>query len=428
MLSKWQWILVHLKRTLWIRAAFYIFLALTTVTLAGFADAVAPLTIPFDIGTGSVEAILNILASTMLAVTTFSLTVMVAAYGAATANVTPRATKLIRQDTTTHTVLATFIGSFLFSLVAIIALKTGIYGTNGRLLIFLSTLMVVAIIVITMLRWIEHLSLLGRVGATTDRVEVETTAALQQRLSTPCLGCHCWGANEPVPDSAINVLSAVTGYVQHVDTLALQAWAEKHHATLYIHGCPGSFVHPGQPLAALTCDDSPPQDINEKIRTAFTIKAERTFDQDPRFGLSVMAEIASRALSPAVNDPGTAIDVIGRGVRLLSRWQSLPALKDDELSSPRLKMRALSLDDLFEDIFRPIARDGASLVEVQIRLQKAFIALASLGQPELTGAAIRHSGMAMAYAEQGLTLAAEKALIRELAQRLVNLQTAQASF
>ena len=61
------------------------------------------------------------------------------------------------------------------------------------------------------------------------------------------------------------------------------------------------------------------EDVHKAVAEAFTIGAERTFDQDPRFGLCVLAEIASRALSPAVNDPGTAIDVIGRAVRLLVR-------------------------------------------------------------------------------------------------------------
>ncbi len=58
----------------------------------------------------------------------------------------------------------------------------------------------------------------------------------------------------------------------------------------------------------------------EKATRAFSIGTIRTFDQDPRFGLCVLTEIAERALSPAVNDPGTAIDILGRAVRVLSLW------------------------------------------------------------------------------------------------------------
>jgi len=61
----------------------------------------------------------------------FSVSTMVAAYGAATSNVTPRATRLLMEDNTSQNVLGTFIGSFLFSLVGIIALGTGLYGAAG---------------------------------------------------------------------------------------------------------------------------------------------------------------------------------------------------------------------------------------------------------------------------------------------------------
>src|SRR3546814_17845649 len=97
----------------------------------------------------------------MLAVTTFSLSTRVAAYGAASSGVTPRATTLVIEDTTTQNALATFIGSFLFSLVGIIALSTGAYGVQGRVLLFAVTIGVVILIVYMLLRWINHLSKLG---------------------------------------------------------------------------------------------------------------------------------------------------------------------------------------------------------------------------------------------------------------------------
>src|SRR5690606_1857177 len=84
------------------------------------------------IGAQAIDGILNVLASSMLAVTVFSVSTMVSAYSAATSNVTPRATKLLLQDKPSQNVLGTFIGSFLFSLVGIIALSTGLYGSQGR--------------------------------------------------------------------------------------------------------------------------------------------------------------------------------------------------------------------------------------------------------------------------------------------------------
>lgn len=91
-----------------------------------------PESVSVKVGAEAVDNILNILASSMLAVTTFSLSIMVTAYGSTTTNVTPRATRLVVEDVTTQNVLATFIGSFLFSLVGIIALNMGAYGERGE--------------------------------------------------------------------------------------------------------------------------------------------------------------------------------------------------------------------------------------------------------------------------------------------------------
>ena len=121
-----------------------------------------------------------------------SLSTMVTAYGAASSGVTPRATTLVMEDTTTQNALATFIGSFLFSLVGIIALSTGAYGAQGRVLLFAVTIAVVVLVVYTLLRWIDHLSKLGRVGETIDRVEKAAMAAIRQRAQWPCLGAAAY--------------------------------------------------------------------------------------------------------------------------------------------------------------------------------------------------------------------------------------------
>ena len=104
----------------------------------------------------------------------------------------------------------------------------------------------------------------------------------------------------------------------------------------------------------------------------------RSYDQDPRFGASVLTEIASRALSPAVNDPGTAIDVINRALRVLAVWDE-PVEEDDDDGAvlyPNVHVPPIRLEDLFDDLFTPIARDGAGIVEVGLRLQKALAILA----------------------------------------------------
>jgi len=181
-----------------------------------------------------------------------------------------------------------------------------------------------------------------------------------------------------------------------------------------VNAPPGRFVHPRFPLAWVKGD--PDGDIGPAIARSFSIDDLRTYDSDPRFGLAVLAEIASRALSPGVNDPGTAIDIIGRGVRVLAEWHaSAEAAEDGERLYSRVWLARLETDDLFEDIFTPISRDGAAFVEVHIRLQKAFAALAEIGGPAFAASARRQSEMALKRSEKGLDLEEEKARVRAVA-------------
>jgi uncharacterized membrane protein len=429
MTSRWQWLLRQLTRRLWFRAGLLSVLAVATALVAIVAAPYIPSDLPARIGADAVDSILNILATSMLAVTTFSLTTMVSAYSAVTSTVTPRATKLLVEDTTSQTVLATFVGSFLYSLVGIVALSSGVYGDQGRVVLFIVTLGVIALIVVTLLGWIDHLSRLGRVGETTDRVERAVTKAMKARMENPYLGgTPLEDPERDIPRDAVPLLSSRIGYVQHIDIRALSACADSCDGQIFVTSPPGAFVEPSRPLAWLfgIAPENDPAAVGDTLRAAFTIDDERSFEQDPRFGFAVLAEIASRALSPAMNDSGTAIDVIGRAVRVLSvgtnrEWRD----SQREIPCPRIRVPPVRLGDLFDDVFAPIARDGAGVFEVQIRLQKAFLTLARIGDAGCARHAARHARLALARAQAALAFDEEKERLRKVAEETCRVSGAQ---
>ncbi|WP_247658193.1 DUF2254 domain-containing protein [Aquabacter sp. L1I39] len=418
--------MAQLTRRLWVRATLLGVLGILAAMLAAVAERYIPWTIPGSIGSDAVDSLLAIIASSMLSVTTFSLSVMVSAYGSATSNVTPRATKLLIEDPLTQNVLATFIGSFLFSIVGLIVLKTGAYGDRGRVVLFVVTIAVIALVVVSLLRWIDHLTRLGRVGETTDRVEDATRRAIKARLRDPCLGGTPLRAEAKAPPaSALAVLADRIGYILHIDMPALSRLCEEYDTDMVLNAVPGTFVYPHVPLAYILhpgkVDSRKPEeadDLQAAVCAAFSLGDERSFDQDPRFGLAVMSEIGCRALSPGVNDAGTAIDVIGRVTRLLSLWADGPAQERDGEGEgpefPRIHVPPLKTADLFEDSFMLMARDGAGLIEVQLRLQKCLLALSRMGDDAFKAAARLQSRMALDRAEAALGLEVDKARLREL--------------
>ncbi len=421
MLSRWQWLLLQFSRRLWVRVTLFSIAAVVTALVGTVLEPFIPSYVPGQVGVDALDNILGILASSMLAVTTFSLTTMVTAYTAATSNATPRSSRLLMDDPTTQNTLGTFIGSFIFSLVSIVALTTGAYGENGRLVLFLATIGVICLIVVTMLRWIDYLSRVGRVGEITDKVEHAAARALQERMDRPFLGGRpLRDPDREVPADAEPLHQARIGYIQHLDIVAMNACAREHGGEIFVGVLPGKLVDPTSPLAMVQgiTDDA----ALARIRDSFTIGGDRSFDQDPRFGLCVLAEIASRALSPGVNDPGTAIDVIGSGMRVLALWASRDRSHGEATAAaieyPLVHVPPLETADLFDDFFAPIARDGAGLLEIQMRLQKAFMTLGALGDKRMREAARRHAGLALARAEAALTLEDDKAVLRQLTDGL----------
>ena len=357
----------------------------------------------------SAGRILEIMASSMLAVTIFSLSVMVSARQSASSQVTPRSHQLLLEDTTTQTVQATFLGAFVFSLFGIITLATGYISDRGAAVILAMTLLVIALVVLAILRWIDHLSSLGSVLETTRRVEEAARLALAARHGQPCLGARVLDHDTPLPDNMLPLRARQSGYVQHIDLgrLSEQAGADGFDAYLAVQ--PGSFVATGDVLMRHTAPCT-----SDTLHQAFTLSDARLFDQDPRFGIIVLSEIAQRALSSGLNDPGTAIDVITRLHRLLADVQS--PHPDDTITHPRLWMPPITPDALMHDGFEPIARDGVGMIEVQVRLQKALCRLAQSNDQPLAQAAQDAAARALQRAQDRLEMPSERSRLSTFAQ------------
>lgn len=371
-MQRWRHLLGRVARKIWFRAALFSCAGIGLALASRIMAPMMPEAFSVNLGQGSVDNILEILASSMLAVTTFSLTAMVQAYSAAATLGTPRATQLMLADPTSQNALSTFLGGFLFAIVGIVALSAGYYDATGRIILFLGTIVVIGVIALTLLRWISHVTAFGRMHDVIDRVEEAATEAMRGFAIAPTLGGR---SARMAPGEAIPVRPDEAGYVVFVDTGKLARLAEGHDLDLYLEALPGTLAHPGRPL--LLAEGEVDNPLRDALVGAFSIEQHRTFDQDPRFGLISLAEIASRALSPAVNDPGTAIEILNSTHRVFLALLDPPDV-DPPDPLPRIFVSRPTLAELVEAAFRPIARDGAKMVEVQIRLQKTLAALAAV--------------------------------------------------
>ena len=418
MSEKLIYLLQRLLHKTWVRCALFSFAALVAVTLAKVLGPLIPEDIAFKLGSDSIGSLLNIIASSMLTVAVFSASTMVASFSAVASTATPRASQLLIEDSTIQNTLATFVGAFLYSVIALVGLNAQIYGGGGRLVLFGFTLLILLLVVIVLLRWLDYLSVLGRMGETVSRVEAATTKAMAQRLKKPFMG----GQKQTESARGEHPLRApTTGFVQHVSMDILQKCAQRADATIHLHVQPGDFVEPSMVIATSTRPLD--KEVSKAASDAVLIGKARTFDHDPRFGLLVMGEIAARALSPAVNDPGTAIVVLATAVRTLIYWVDEQrahekALQQDDASQPefdRVSAPNLREAGMLTDVFDPLARHGALAVDVGVALQHAMASLRRLNHTAFNPMLAQISRDAIARAEHAGLFPPDLACLREAA-------------
>lgn len=412
------WELRALLKQIWVRVTLFSLLGLVTALCGLWFNRYVPSDWADLVGADAVDSILTILASSMLAVTTFSLNTMLGAYNSVSTNVTPRATQLLIHDQTTQNVLSSFVGAFVFSIVGIISLQAGVYGNRGKVVIFAVTLVVVVVVVIALLRWINHLMQFGRFGEAAQRVENITAKALKKQAQRPCEKAYILPLDWKVPVQATTVFGPTNGYLQHIDVEALAELCSEPNQRVFCVTQPGEFITTGTVIAYSL---GLKREQNDAIHDAFVLAVDRSFEQDPRFGLRTLSEIASRALSSAVNDPGTAINIITRGTRLLANYSDhLQKTQDtnQKASDYQVFMMQPTNEELFDEFFTPIARDGAALIEVMLALVTALEQLIKIN-PDAYGDLVKqHIHWLVERASLDMSLVHDKARLRARADEL----------
>jgi len=391
-----RWNLI--RRTLWFRVVGISVLSIIAVLTAKLLGPILPQGLDRLVGAQSADQLLDILSSSMLAVTTFSLSVMVTVYRSISSQWTPRAHRIQLRDNATQMVLATFVGAFVYALCSIVLRSTQFFGEHDLVVLFIMTLAVIVLVVVMILRWMVRLQTMGSLSDIAGRITDLTLQAFQGRMSAPCLGARALTPDLVLPDGVRDLHAPRSGYVERIFPAAIEAHARGCGGTVYLLKGVGDYVSRGEVFAQVT-DPS----LESAVTGNVQIGSMRDIEQDPGFGLHVLAEIGSKALSPGVNDGGTAIDMIDRITRVLESWLAPQERPATPPRYPSLYLPPLDPAPLVADPFGLIARDGAGTLEVQMVLQSRLSGLEHHPDPDLAEAARRTRQEALSRAMEALT-------------------------
>mgnify|MGYP003633575892 CR=1 FL=1 len=368
----------YLAERLWMRPALFGVIAVLVVATATTIDQMIGQPFTFDIQKETIGGLLTIMATAMLTVATFAASVMLSAYVAAVSASTPRAFTIVVADSTSKQAISTFIGAFTFSVVGLIGLNVGFIQASGRILLFSATLCVFTVVVATLIYWIDHVARISTVASTIQKVSTRATDMLTRHLTHPGHGGTPVFSSARPPEGALAILSRFTGTVQFIDVEALGELADRINVTIHVAVRLGDLVGKGREIAWIYggpmdgIDDAATKTISASI----LIGKSRHRSEDPVLAVRTLSEIGERALSPGINDPGTANDILDALVQVFSDAASASDRTGTSVQHPRVLVPIMDPELVLMAAFEQTGRDGAGFVEVAVHLQHALSAIA----------------------------------------------------
>jgi uncharacterized membrane protein len=283
------------------------------------------------------RTLLIAISSTLATVIALVLGLTVVALQLASTQFSPRLLRNFLRDRTNQVVLSVFVATFTYSTAGLftVGVSAGqrveayprLAVSFALVLLFVSLLMLVF--------FVHHLAHSIQIDEVMRGVERSTLRVIEHDLPTE--GVSAQPAPSP-PAWAVAVPAHRSGWVQTMRPDVLVPLAREHDLVAVLSTMVGEFVVDGAPLLWLwtPSPDSPapdPSSFREVLPVAVRVGYERTAEQDVAFGVRQLADIAVKALSPAINDPYTAIQALEHLGVLLARLVRRPLgnqrLEDD---------------------------------------------------------------------------------------------------
>lgn len=288
---------------LWLRPALYCLLAVGTVSFAAESAHLLPGEVEFiDVSVDTTKSLLTIIASSMLAVATFAISIMVSTYNTALSSTSPRAFEIVVSDTSTRQAISSFIGAFIFAMVGLIGVSFSYFGSSGRAVLFLMTVAVFLWVVGTLVYWIDHVTRVGQLRHTVGCIGDRVTTLFARHLADLRAASDS-RAHAKIPEDALRIEPREAGVVASVSHDHILSVLGEGDWSAEVLVAAGDGTRPGLPVMWVRgkeLDDA----ARARLLGGFDISAFANLDQNPGMGFRVLGEIADRALSPASTTRG----------------------------------------------------------------------------------------------------------------------------
>ncbi len=321
------------------------------------------------------QVILGTIAASIMTVVSIVFAILLMTLTLASMQFSPRILTGFVRDRVTQWTLGVFLGTFSYCMAALPAARSVPHAFSPVVTV-MGAMMLAFACVCLLLFFIHHISQAISVNQIVDRIASETEAVIddlmpeQQRYprmrSVYSVDLSSW---KPA------LINEIPGYIRYVDRTRLVNLTKTYHVQVHCPRRVGHFVPAGIPILLASKPERFTEQAGQEFLAAFDIGPTRTLQQDIEFGILQIVDIALRAISPAVNDPTSAICCVDQLSRILIRFVSRRP-PDQFLFDPpgalRVSIPWMDFHGLFKSAFEQIRLYAKGDIAVSLRLLRAF--------------------------------------------------------
>jgi uncharacterized membrane protein len=263
------------------------------------------------------STVLSAIVGAMAALTGFVITVTVLVVQVATGMFSARYLRLWYRDGILKALLALLVGTLAFSFALLRRVENNLVPSLGVSIagfLVLSSLLLFLIFFDRFLHRLRPVAVASLVASYAHRAFERYAAAL---AAAP--GVFSGVFEAAGKELALVIRSAKPGAIQALDIRGLGGWAREHECIVVICHRIGDFVPAGAKLIETYGGAATGTRAESRLRKMIVLGDERTVEQDPAFAIRIIVDIADKALSPAINDPTTAVQALNHLSDVLRR-------------------------------------------------------------------------------------------------------------
>ena len=333
------------------------------------------------------QAILSSIATSIMTVVSIVFAILLMTLTLASTQFSPRILISFVRDRVTQWTLGMFLGTFCYCIAALPATRS-LPSSFVPVATVTGGMLLAPVCVGWLIYFIYHISNAISVNNIVDRIRRETEFVIDTLMPYQRRSLEPGEEAVDFPEKLeFLIVSRQSGYIRFIDIARLRSLARTYGISLRLERRVGHFVPEGVALMRVSRGDRISGERSIQLLMAIEIGPTRTMQQDVEFGIVQIVDIGLRAISPAVNDPTTAISCVDQLSCILIRWVARMPPRSDFYDPPhilRVVIPWIDFNGLLDLAFEQIRHYSVADAAVSLRLMRALGDIAStVGEPTI---------------------------------------------